>query len=151
MKPRKAPLQRTPITRKTPMQSTGKKKGGRGPTKPRKPSGEGKARGDVKARSGLRCEIGMCGGVKGTDWSHRKRRSQGGKWCATNGLWACRSCHLLIGEREVEVRAEHFGWIVKSQRDPAEVPVWIHGEWVLLDVDGGMESINPEAIGGDAA
>lgn len=151
MKQRK-PLRRTPLTRKTPMPRGGKQakrppmvKARRQSVTPEERAGKDK----VKRRSGGTCEIWMCGGAPATDWSHRVRRSQGGSWSPVNGLHACRFCHSIITHDEKVGLPK--GWCLKSYQDPATTPVYRRGEWVLLDTEGGWESVNPEAIGGDAA
>lgn len=152
MKPRKEPLKRTGIKRKVPMRCDGTPVR-KGPVKQRRPSvtpEERRARKLVRARSGGVCEIYMCGGAPGSEWSHRKRRSQGGPWEAVNGLLACHQCHLDITLYESQVRAEDRGWVVKMTGDPASIPVLRRGDWVLLDDTGGWEPVNPEAIGGAA-
>lgn len=149
MKPRKDPLKRTPFIRKAPR---GDKPAKRPPmVKARRVMSpeERRARRLVKARSGGTCELWMCGGAPATDWSHRMRRSQLGPWCPTNGLASCRFCHSIITHDEKVGLPK--GWCLKSYQDPATNPVYRRGEWVLLDDEGGWESVNPEALGGDAA
>lgn len=98
----------------------------------------------VVARSGGWCEIRMDGVCLGraSDWHHRKNRSQGGRWLASNGLHACRACHYAVTNTEGH-RAEYEdkGWIVPGQVDPHTVPALIHTAtlghtYVLLDDDG---------------
>lgn len=87
----------------------------------------------VKARSGGLCEC--CGMRRATDWQHRKNRSQGGDWSASNGLAACRLCHRWIHDNPRAARAR--GWSVLSGLNPAEIPVRRRVDaWVLLADDG---------------
>lgn len=101
--------------------------------------GEGIARKRVKARSGLKCEIRLLGCYRiALDWHHRKNRSQGGLWQASNGLHICRFCHSAVtntnGNRALY---EANGWLVPSHLVPADVPVLLPtGRTVWLDDDG---------------
>lgn len=99
--------------------------------------GEAHARATVRERSGGRCEVAnraVCTG-RAAEWSHRKNRSQGGRWTPANGLDACSPCHLWITEHPVGAREK--GWNVSREADPLRVPVWtVHGLVVLDDVGG---------------
>lgn len=104
---------------------------------------EHRARRLVRARTGDDqdlCET--CLTEVGTDWSHRKRRSQGGLWCPSNGLWQGRTCHRLTDSGSAQ--AEHYGWHLRRHQDPLTTPVYLarHG-WVLLDPNGGMTPCAP--------
>lgn len=97
----------------------------------------------VYARSGGRCEV--CGINRGCHWHHRKNRSQGGRWVASNGLHLCVYCHKKITEGPTA--AYDHGWSVRSGFDPADEKVQtIHGVVRLAD-DG---SFRP-AVSGVAA
>ncbi|WP_035975507.1 HNH endonuclease [Kutzneria albida] len=105
--------------------------------------GENRAREIVYARSGRVCE--RCSNARATEWHHRKNRSQGGKWCANNGLDLCAPCHLDVTNTNGK-RAEYEdkGWIVPSHRDPAAVPALIYHpsighDYVLLMEDGSVQ------------
>jgi hypothetical protein len=104
----------------------------------------------VRARSGGICETripGVCLG-RAANMHHRKNRSQGGKWTASNLIDLCGSgttgCHGVLTDpqgRRTEYEAN--GWIVPSYANPAEVPVLIHNattghDWVLLDDNGDL-------------
>lgn len=137
-------MKRSRLTRKTPMprgslRSKPSASGGKKPCKPGTHAGVNKARGLVKERSGGDCEIRMlgCHGTA-TDWHHRLRQSQGGKWHVQNGLHLCRFCHEAVtntrGHREEH---ERKGWLVPSHEDPALKKCWIYTqeygrEWVFL-------------------
>lgn len=87
---------------------------------------ENSARLLVRQRSGGICEV--CGAAKATNFQHRKNRSQGGEWSASNGLDVCgmgnlSGCHGFIHQNP-EAAAAH-GWTVRSGMDPAEVPVTV--------------------------
>ncbi len=98
---------------------------------------ERNARKTVRTRSGGICEI--CGHAVATNFGHRKNRSQGGQWSASNGLDLCGSgstgCH---GKATVNpALARERGWAVLSTQDPAEMPVFLTGlGWVYLLDDG---------------
>ena len=125
----------------------------RSPLKPYRPTvtaTERAARDLVRARSGGWCEVrlpGVCLG-RAANMHHRKNRSQGGKWAASNLLDLCGSgttgCHGVLTDPQGR-RAEYeaTGWIVPSYADPAEVPVLIHNattghDWVLLNDKGDL-------------
>jgi hypothetical protein len=98
---------------------------------------ERNARKVVRTRSGGICEI--CGNAQATNFGHRKNRSQGGQWSASNGLDLCGSgttgCH---GHATVNpALARSRGWAVLSTDDPAEMPVFLASQgWVFLLDDG---------------
>jgi hypothetical protein len=137
---RREPMKRTPLKRKTGIKATpaarmtartrAKKQ-----TRKYDPA-EKPAREAVYSRSGGNCEIrlrGVCTG-QGQEWHHRKNRSQGGPWSASNGLHACRKCHAAVTDTRPEYKAA--GWCVEQWQVPAEVPVLIPFGWVLLDDHG---------------
>jgi len=132
-------LKRTgPIKRKTPMKAAQHLTQRIVKTKRAKvTAAERNARKVVRARSGGICEI--CGHAAATNFGHRKNRSQGGQWSASNGLDLCGSgstgCH---GHATVNpALARERGWAVLSTQDPAEVPVFLAGHgWVFLLEDG---------------
>lgn len=103
--------------------------------------GERRARELVRSRAAGWCET--CCAEEGTEWHHRKNRSQGGRWAASNGLLVCPGCHRWITTHPRGAQAK--GWSVKSHEVPAAVPVWRWGDWVLLADDG---SISDFPIGG---
>lgn len=99
---------------------------------------EKEARKLVSDRSGGICEI--CSANRATDWHHRKNRSQGGKWRASNGLDLCRPCHRMVTATEANFYV--LGWLVKSWQDEAEVPVSTAAFGpVLLDDEGGRTAV----------
>lgn len=114
--------------------------------KPRRSTGKhvgvNEARKLVKLRSGGLCEIRMVGCFgDGTDWHHRKLRSQGGPWHVQNGLQACRFCHGCVTNTNGRRREyEENGWLVPRHGDFAttEVLLWHNGrqDWFLLLSDG---------------
>ena len=112
-------------------------------------SAESRSREIVYARSGGDCEariVGVCQG-RGTNWHHRKNRSQGGLWRPSNGLHLCGSgttgCHGWIShEPEKSFRK---GWAVRSRFDPRDVAVCIGGRYVFLTDAGDYEELPPEA------
>jgi 5-methylcytosine-specific restriction endonuclease McrA len=65
---------------------------------------------------------------------HRLRRRDGGDRLA-NLLILHQRCHQFVTEHpHMETPA---GRIVRTGHDPATVPVWIDGDWWLLDDQGG--------------
>lgn len=100
-----------------------------------------RARALVAARSNGLCEI--CALSVAREWHHRKNRSQGGTWAASNGMHLCAADHAWITEHPAE--AARTGWTVRSRQDPAEVPVLRRGKWVLLDDEGGVTAVEGSA------
>lgn len=82
------------------------------------------------------CEV--CGIRPATNMHHRKNRSQGGRDTAANLLAVCGTgttgCHGYITEHPAE--AYDKGWSVRRAFDPADVPVYRVGEWVVLTESG---------------
>jgi hypothetical protein len=109
------------------------------PRKAPKATGEKAARDAVTQRSGGVCEIRvsvLCA-YWALDFSHRFAKGKGGRWRASNGLAACRFCHLTVTNtngRRAECVAN--GWILDRNQDPATTRVLIHGQWLLLADDG---------------
>ena len=92
-----------------------------------------------------------CGTVHplfGVNFDHRKNRSQGGIWSASNGQLLCGSgtvgCHGYMTQHPAEAIRE--GWAVPSYANPAEWPArrMVHGHliWVLYDDGGGWVEIS---------
>lgn len=106
--------------------------------KPKRTEEEKLARALVRARSGGWCEMRLAGCLGlATDFSHRIRRSQGGPWTASNGLFACRVCHTWCGMRDDE--ANLLGLTLKSWQDPTVEPVaYQNAGLVVLDDLGGL-------------
>lgn len=94
----------------------------------------------VAARSGGLCEI--CALAPAREWHHRKNRSQGGTWAASNGMHLCSADHAWITEHPEQAAAN--GWTVKSYEDPSAEPVLRRGKWMLLDDSGGMYAMDGE-------
>jgi hypothetical protein len=95
----------------------------------------------VYARSGGRCEAG-CGGI-GQEWHHRKARSLGGRWDASNGMHVCRPCHAWIGEHAIEAGGK--GWYLGAREDPSAVPMLRFGVRVYVDDEGGWAAVTEVA------
>lgn len=143
-------MKRSPMTRKTPL-NPGAKQLRRGAllrqsamtrtAAARKPAkrdpAEAAARATVKARSQGRCEV--CGRAPGQEMHHRRNRSQGGAWTASNLLHLCSAHHLHVTTHPQASRDQ--GWSVPSHREPSGVPVWLAGlGWVFLDDHGNYET-----------
>ena len=95
--------------------------------------------------------------VFGISYDHRKNRSQGGDWAASNGQLLCgdgtTGCHGWVTEHPKEAVDE--GWAVPGWKaaDPREWPArrWLpapHGTmrlaWVIYDDDGGVLEISEQ-------
>lgn len=111
-----------------------------------KNSGEMATRKLVAARSGGQCE--MCGMARAESVHHRRKRSQGGPWSATNCVAVCgdglRGCHGWIeGHPAMSAAA---GFHLCPGDDPAQVAInsGIHGR-VLLGADGSVRPIGGAA------
>lgn len=75
---------------------------------------------------------------------HRVKRSQGGKWTASNCVLVCGSgvtgCHGWIEHHADAAAAE--GFHVRPWDDPALIPLWWRSSrWVLLRDDGEMVNV----------
>ncbi|WP_349862619.1 HNH endonuclease signature motif containing protein [Leifsonia sp. WHRI 6310E] len=74
----------------------------------------------------------------GVNWDHRKNRSQGGEWRASNGQLLCGSgttgCHGWKTSHPMEAREQ--GYSVPGYADPAEYPArrWAYVGYVLAQV-----------------
>jgi 5-methylcytosine-specific restriction protein A len=72
-------------------------------------------------------------------YHHRRPRGMGGSKAddtnaASNCLLLCGSCH-----RDIESQRKnslHYGWIVRQGAKPAEIPIWMEWQWVLLTDEG---------------
>ena len=80
----------------------------------------------------------------GVEWHHRVRRSQGGRWSGSNGLWLCRRLHSWITRHPRGARL--LGWGLWSHEDSAAEPVLYRGIWVLLDDAGGVTPTQPPVL-----
>ena len=100
-------------------------------------------RAEVIDRAKMRCE--RCGtylGYAAYSIHHRLPRGRGGRNELSNLVLLCGSatspdtCHAFVESRREQAYDE--GWLVRSEMDPAEVPV-AHVAFgrVLLDNDGG--------------
>lgn len=103
---------------------------------------EKEARRLVYARSGGRCE--RCG-RRATEWHHRKNRSQGGLWAASNGIHACSECHRWFTGNPDE--ACDWGWSVRRFGDPTTQPVVLNGVPTILGDNGAYYTLGPETSG----
>ena len=127
-------LTRTPIARKAPQKPTdGPRTRPLSSARPKQTPEERAGRAAVKARSGGLCEIGS--GCRGAEIHHRKNRSQGGTWCPSNLIHACRTHHLHVTTNPAAARQQ--GWAVRSTDDPARTAVWLAGRgFTYLNPDG---------------
>lgn len=101
--------------------------------------GEAKTRLLVRGRSGGWCEI--CGAARAESVHHRRKRSQGGPWSASNCVHVCgdgvRGCHGWAEGSPNAAAAE--GFHLRPGQESAETPIvsGLHG-YVLLDDHGGI-------------
>lgn len=108
-------------------------------TKSPKNPGESRTRQLVAARSGGWCEV--CGTVRAESVHHRRKRSQGGPWSASNCVHACgdgaRGCHGWAESRVDEAAAA--GFHLRPGEDAGARPVvsGLHGRVLLAD-DGSL-------------
>jgi len=96
---------------------------------------EAVARALVHMRSDRICEV--CGTRQAVNVHHRKNRSQGGTWAASNLLDVCGSgttgCHGRITE-DHDGTANRNGWTCKSFENPIEISCLTrNGRVILLD------------------
>lgn len=96
-------------------------------------------RGIIAARSGGVCEV--CGAAPAVEMHHRRARGIGGSKrpdtsLVSNGLHVCGQDHRLIESRRG--LALLLGWLVPSGFDPQTSPCLRRGEWVFLELDGGL-------------
>lgn len=109
-------------------------------SKPKNP-GEARTRELVKARCGGRCEL--CGLARMESVHHRRNRSQGGVWSASNCVGVCgdgtRKCHGWVGANPAAAHA--IGFHLEHGEAPESTPITsaVHGR-VLLDNDGGFRA-----------
>lgn len=94
----------------------------------------------LQARARGRCEL--CGQPlrDRCQRHHRKLRSQGGLDDVANLVLLHPNCHNTVHANPLW--AQDHGWIVKSRRNPATVPITLHDvRPVLLTRDGNYESV----------
>lgn len=138
-------MKRSPLHRKTAMrnraalnrQSELSLSGRIKPKRRSRTTEESAARDLVMTRAEGLCE--GCGKAEPLEWSHRKARSQGGPWCASNGMALCRPCHRFAHAHPIV--AKQLGWHVSSYSNPETRLAWTrrHG-LVLLRPDGSITS-----------
>jgi hypothetical protein len=111
---------------------------------------ESDAREIVEVRSGGRCEVaieGICVGGR-PNFHHRKDKSVGGQWSASNGLAACGSgstgCHGWITEHPAGARAK--GWSVRSHIDLDRTPLLVRGQWLLFFANRAVKRLRPHEV-----
>lgn len=107
--------------------------------RPRNP-GEARTRELVAERSGGWCEI--CGVERADSVHHRRNRSQGGPWTASNCVAACgdgtRKCHGWATNHPKDAATE--GFHLEHGDDPLTTPIisGLHGIVLLAD-DGSLK------------
>lgn len=77
--------------------------------------------------------------LRASHWHHRRMRSQGGGHDVVNGLAVCEACHHFFHMNPAVAYGE--GWLVRSNSDPARVPVNRRGQVVQLFEDGTFTQI----------
>lgn len=91
----------------------------------------------VAERAGGQCEIAiprLCT-IRPHEWSHRKNRSQGGSWAASNGAHACHACHVWLTEHPQAAYAN--GWLVRQAYDQTAIPFRLRQTRLVLLDDAG--------------
>lgn len=97
-----------------------------------------KVRGLVHVRAHGVCE--KCGlASHNLQYHHRRPRSMGGSRRkdtnqAANCVLVCLGCHSDI--ESYRRMSLDTGWLVRQYNKPADVPLWRHSQWVLLDDHG---------------
>lgn len=140
-------MKRSPLERRTPLNrgGTSQMKRSRMPAKRKTPRRRPAPRWGwdewvegnrlLEVRAGNACE--RCGTTYGPfERHHRKRRRDGGD-ILSNILLLCggpSGCHSWVTTHPRLAR--QAGWIVSVTKNPAEVPVLAHGEWIILDDEG---------------
>ena len=81
---------------------------------------------------------GVCS-FRATHWHHRKLRSQGGGHEVVNGLAVCDACHHYFHMHPALAYSK--GWLVRSNLDPALVPVQRRDRVVRLYEDGSFREL----------
>jgi len=140
-------IRRTPLNRTVEMARTAFRTRQPKPPKHRPPlNAEGAAqeavcRALVRARSDRICEV--CGSQPAHNVHHRKNRSQGGTWAASNLLDVCGSgttgCHGRITD-DHDGTAHRNGWTCKSFENPATTPCTTRNGRVRLLDNGETEA-----------
>lgn len=91
------------------------------------------------------CEVmAECHGRSAVAVHHRRPRAAGGSRRpetnrAANGLAVCDADHAWI--ESFREQAHRYGWLLRQQQTPSEVPVLRRGVWVLLDDAGGFTPV----------
>lgn len=85
-------------------------------------------------RCGMHCDV--------LQLHHRRPRGMGGSTdpatnTASNAVGLCPGCHAICESKRLD--AEYMGFLVGQGHDPAAVPVFRWGQWVVLDAAGGYE------------
>lgn len=88
----------------------------------------------IRRRSDGWCE--KCGFSRAEHFHHRRPRGMGSTRRPesnqpANGLHICADCHVAVEMQRV--KAHKHGWLVNQTCDPATIPVYYRGGWVLLD------------------
>jgi hypothetical protein len=90
----------------------------------------------ARRRSGGVCEI--CLTEAATHLHHRKLRRHGDHRIV-NALHLCAKCHQDVHRGDQRIAAYDAGYLVRSHHDPADVPVVLNDERMLLTADGDYE------------
>jgi hypothetical protein len=127
--------------------------------RPIRPESEPKAalsRAAAVARDLVRNRDGWCVlcGSPGVDAHHRLPRGGGGalwdpsRFALSRLVWLCRGCHCWVESHRS--LASGLGLLVRHGATPcSQVPVFRHGQWVLLTDDGLVTAADPPG-GGDS-
>jgi len=94
----------------------------------------------IQTRARGLCE--RCGyGNSTTQLHHRRPRGMGGTKrpdtnTASAGVLLCQPCHIEVESHRLKAYSD--GWLVRQHQNPADIPVYRKGRWVLLDDEGGF-------------
>ena len=75
---------------------------------------------------------------------HRKLRKQGGEHTVENLIHICSPCHDYLHMHPAIAYTN--GWLVKSMKNPRDIPVHRRGGFIVLTEDGGFEQATIEPL-----
>ncbi|WP_288833730.1 HNH endonuclease [uncultured Corynebacterium sp.] len=75
---------------------------------------------------------------------HRKLRKQGGEHTVENLVHICHHCHNYLHAHPAIAYTN--GWLVKSTKNPRDIPVNRRGGFIMLTPDGELEAATVEPL-----
>ena len=75
---------------------------------------------------------------------HRQLRSQGGEHTVENLIHICSTCHYWLHAHPAIAYTN--GWMVKSTKNPREIPFKRRGGFIVLTEDGEFETATAEPL-----